>query len=210
LGRYTERKRTESSNKNGERKESAAERRQRWEEEGKQQESIIESWAKVNDLWINDYQDPDGNRANSLEDLMESQWDYFDRGSEAIAYMFDDSTVIKAINLSHYDNNLMRALDKIALHNTLSPNTALEVVGFGRDALGHFQIVALQPYIQGEELSDAEFDEFRNQLGTKESEGWYYIDNYKITDLAPYNIKKYHNPITNTDEYFIIDADYQL
>ena len=210
LGRDIERKRQESPDKGREREESPVERRKRWEEEGRHQESIIESWAKANDLWLNDYEDADGNRANTLEDLMQSQWNYLDRGSEAIAYMFDNSTVIKSINLSHYDNNLQRTLDKIALHNTLSPSTALEVVGFGRDALGHFQIIALQPYIQGEELNDAEFEEFKNKLGTEESEGWYYLDNYKITDLAPYNIKKHHNKATGKDDYFIIDADFQL
>lgn len=210
LGREIERKRQESQDKGGEREESPVERRKRWEEEGRRQESVIESWAKANELWLNDYEDPDGNKANSLEDLMESQWEYFDSGSESVVYTYDDATLIKTINLSHYDNNVLRVLDKIALHNTLSPNTALEVVGFGRDTLGHFQIVILQPYIQGEELTDVEFEQFQKQLGAEQSEGWYYLDNYRITDLAPYNIKKYLNPVSGNYEYGIINADYQL
>lgn len=44
--------------------------------EGQQQEQKIEAWAKVSDLWLNDYEDPNGNKANALEDLLRSQWEY--------------------------------------------------------------------------------------------------------------------------------------
>ena len=43
---------------------------------GRQQEQKIEVWAKASDLWLNDYEDPNGNKANTLEDLLRSQWEY--------------------------------------------------------------------------------------------------------------------------------------
>ena len=46
------------------------------------------------------------------------------------------------------------ALDKFIFKNVLAPNAGLEVVGFGRDSLGLFQIIALQPLIQGSELTE--------------------------------------------------------
>ncbi|MBO4589574.1 MAG: hypothetical protein J5698_01195 [Bacteroidaceae bacterium] len=209
LGRKAETGRNKSSDKGRKREESAVEKARRREREGKEQERLIESWAKSQDLWLNDYEDPDGNKADSLEDLMASQWIFLDRGSEATVYIYDENTVIKTMNLSHYDNNLFRAMDRIVLHNTLSPNTALEVVGFGRDSLGHFQIIALQPFIQGQELTDDEFVEFKRKLNSEE-EGWHYVDNFKITDIAPYNILKYYNQQTGRNEYAIIDADYWI
>lgn len=96
------------------------------------------------------------------------------------------------------------ALDKVFFHNIISPNASLEVVGFGRDNLGHFRIVLLQPYIQGDELTDSEFETFKQKQNLKEENGFYNFGYFRATDIAPYNIKKHNN------EYFIIDADFRL
>ena len=186
------------------RKESPIRRFQRRQREGQEQERIIESWAKANDLWLNDYIDPSGKKADTLENLMESQWDYFDGGSESRVFRYDENRVIKSVNLSHYDGNLQMALDKFIFQNVLAPNAGLEVVGFGRDSLGHFQIIALQPLIQGSELTEEEFALFVSRQTIKETNGWYNLGCFKVTDIAPYNILKYKN------EYFIVDADYRL
>ena len=186
------------------RKESPIRRFQRRQREGQEQERIIESWAKANDLWLNDYTDPSGKKAYSLENLMESQWDYLDGGSESRVFRYDKNRVIKSVNLSHYDGNLQMALDKFIFQNVLAPNAGLEVVGFGRDSLGQFQIIALQPLIPGSELTEEEFALFVSRQTIKEINGWYNLGGFKVTDIAPYNILKYKN------EYFIIDADYRL
>jgi hypothetical protein len=155
-------------------------------------------------LWLNDYTDPSGKKADTLENLMESQWDYIDGGSESRVFRYDENRVIKSVNLSHYDGNLQMALDKFIFQNVLAPNAGLEVVGFGRDSLGLFQIIALQPLIQGSELTEEEFALFVSRQTIKEINGWYNLGGFKVTDIAPYNILKYKN------EYFIIDADYRL
>ncbi len=210
LGRIQRANEDKSRNQKTERGKSEQEKRARREREGKEQEKILETWAKANDLWINDYEDPEGKKANSLEELLESQWPLVGIGSESHVYYYDENTVLKTINLSHYDNNLQRTLDKIALHNSLSPETSLEVMGFGRDSLGHFQIIVLQPKIQGQELTNEEFERFIEKLEVKEKDGWYYKDNLKITDLAPYNILKYKDEKTGEYAYALVDADFWI
>ena len=204
LARFKSTGNPQPSDTHPKRKESPIRRFQRRQREGQEQERIIESWAKANDLWLNDYTDPSGKKADTLENLMESQWDYIDGGSESRVFRYDENRVIKSVNLSHYDGNLQMALDKFIFQNVLAPNAGLDVVGFGRDSLGQFQIIALQPLIQGSELTDEEFALFVSRQTIKEINGWYNLGGFKVTDIAPYNILKYKN------EYFIIDADYRL
>lgn len=174
--------------------------------QGKQQEKLIEAWAKASDLWLNDYEDAEGNRARTLEELLNSQWDYFDQGSESEVYRYDDTQFLKSISLSHTNDNIAKALDKIALFNHMFPETALNIVGFGRDSLGHFRIIALQNIIKGEELTNEELQEFNNKYKLKESKstGWFESQDgvALLTDLSPMNIKK-----DAEGNYFVIDAD---
>lgn len=172
--------------------------------QGKQQEKAVESWAKANDLWLNDYTDEEGNKADTLESLLNSQWQYFDQGSEAEVFRYDDNTVLKAINLSHSNDNIAKQLDKIAIFNNLFPETALQVVGFGRDSLGHFRIIALQPLVRGSELSDADLKDFHSKYPMTVQGPWFKTKDGSalVTDLSPSNILK------DVDgNYFVIDAD---
>lgn len=52
-----------------------------------------------------------------------------------------------------------RALEAIALHNYLFPETVMRIVGFTRDADGLFRTILTQPYIACERLATpAEID----------------------------------------------------
>ena len=181
----------------------AAEEFQEDAKQGKEQERIIEAWAKANDLWLNDYTDEEGNKADSLEDLLNSQWPYFAQGSEAVVHTYDENTVLKAINLAHTNDNVAKLLDKLALFNQQFPETALNVVGFGRDAMGHFRVIVLQDFIQGEELSEDELKDFIDKYQAT-PEGNYKTEdnNIIISDLGTYNILKDKNGV-----YHVIDAD---
>lgn len=172
--------------------------------QGKQQEKAVESWAKANDLWLNDYTDEEGNKADTLENLLNSQWQYFDQGSEAEVFRYDDNTVLKSINLSHSNDNVAKQLDKIAIFNNLFPETALQVVGFGRDSLGHFRIIALQPLVRGSELSDADLKDFHSKYPMTVQGPWSKTKDGSalVTDLSPSNILK-----DADGNYFVIDAD---
>ena len=172
--------------------------------EGREQERLIEAWAKANDLWLNDYVDPDGNKAATLEDLLQSQWIYWNHGSEAEVYIYDSETVLKSINLSHVNDNPGNFLDRIALFNNYFPATALEIVGFGRDSLGHFRTIALQRFIIGIELTEAELDDFLRKLPMRDIGAWYETEDRQaqFSDLSTYNI------LSDKDgNYIVIDAD---
>lgn len=218
LGRNSENGKQRLENQSRKKRESPLKRLQRRQREGKDQERIIEAWAKANDLWLNDYTDEQGNKANSLEDLMESQWEHLKDddgniidGSESTVYIYDKHTYIKAINLSHYHGSLQRALDKIIGQNALQANAGLELVGFGRDSMGNFCMIALQPKIQGEELTDDDYEDFKNRQNLKADEdGYYTLGSIRVSDLGKSNLRKFKNPTTNKTEYFIIDADYEL
>ena len=168
------------------------------------QERLIEAWAKAEDLWLNDYQDPNGKKANSLEDLLCSQWDYWNQGSEAEVYMYDNRTVLKAINLSHVNDNLGKMLVRIALFNALFTSTSMDIVGFGRDSLGHFRVIVTQPHIQGLELTDDDLKEFYAKYKLKQTGGRFETESPDVfvTDLSPSNILR-----DKDGRFYIIDAD---
>lgn len=50
---------------------------------------------------------------------------------------------------------LQRALEAIALHNYLFPETIMRIVGFTRDADGLFRTILTQPYSACERLAFA-------------------------------------------------------
>jgi hypothetical protein len=173
--------------------------------EGKQQEKQLEVWAKAMDLWVNDYEDINGNKAKTLEDLLHSQWEYLNMGSEAEVYAYDDTMVLKSINLSHVNDNPSKLLDRITLFNLLFPTTALDIGGFGRDSLGHFRVIVTQPHIEGTELTAKDLEKFHNKYELEQTEeGWFKIEypNVYITDLSEFNILK-----DNKGNFHIIDAD---
>ena len=171
--------------------------------QGKEQEKVIEAWAKASDLWLNDYEDTEGNKATTLESLLDSQWPYFAQGSEATVYSYDETQVLKSINLSHSNDNVAKVLDKIALFNQQFPESALNIVGFGRDELGHFRIIALQDFVEGEELSDEDLQEFTDKYKATSDGKLKTKDNDVIlSDLGHYNILKDKNGV-----YHVIDAD---
>ena len=172
--------------------------------QGLEQEKHLEAWAKANDLWLNDYEDKDGNKASTLEDLLNSQWDYFAQGSEAEVFMYDETRVLKSINLSHSNDNVAKLLDRIMLFNRMFPETALEIVGFGRDSLGRLRVIATQNTIRGKELTEEQLNDFHSKYKLEKEGAWFKVGdgNVLITDLSPSNIL-----VDESGNYFIIDID---
>ena len=172
--------------------------------QGRQQERLIEAWAKAADLWVNDYTDAQGHKANSLEGLMHSQWQYMDQASEAEVFRYDDTQVIKSISLSHSNDNVAKLLDRIALFNQLFPETALTIQGFGRDKLGHFRVIATQNLINGKELTDEQLKKFHDKYKLKEQGAWFVTPDGTalINDLTNANVM-----IDEQGNYYVIDAD---
>lgn len=176
----------------------------------KQQEQQIESWAKEAGLWYNDYQESsDG----SLESVLEADGGKFsnESGSESLVY-WNNGFAVKAIDASHYTDSPQSLLDKIILHNSIFPETAYEVIGFGRDRGGTFRVIAKQRIIKGEKPTVEDIQKLAKKLGLTKKGGWYYTkDGKRITDLSPKNVIKV-SAINNTNEdtFFVIDCDVEF
>ena len=173
----------------------------------KEQEQQIESWAKEEGLWYNNYIEA---KDGSLESVIEADGGKFSdkSGSETLVYWTKEG-VTKAIDASHYNGNLQGLLDKIVLHNSIFPETTYEVIGFGRDRGRTFRVIAKQKFIEGEEPTIENIQNLADKLGLTKQGGWYYTKDSKgIADLNPKNIIKV--PSTSDikeDTFFVIDCD---
>jgi len=174
------------------------------------QEAAIESWAKKEALWFNEYSDKRARPYPSLEAMLSSEYVEDVGGSESLVYLDEKhNEVIKTISLSHYNGDVQMGLDRIAMHNALFPDTALTVIGFGRDSSGNFRIIAKQPFVQGESASVEEIEQFAKDLGLTKGKGWWYDNNkhnkFRIADLNPANVLK-----DSDGHLHVIDCDIEL
>lgn len=164
--------------------------------EGLIQEILVEQWARRTGCW---FEQP--------EDFLMNICQLQDNGTES-AVFFDayNYAVYKLISLKHY-NVLRLALDRVAIHNGLFPETAMKVLGFARDKSGQFVIMVLQPYVIGDVITETERKEFMSAMGFK-SAGMdygmhlnYYTPELYVGDLNEYNV------IKGSDGLHVIDAD---
>lgn len=86
-----------------------------------------------------------------------------------------------------------KALDAIALHNYLFPETAMHVIGFSRDSDGLFRIILTQPYIRCLRLATKEeIDLLANKKGFRDNwsgQGVNYIsERIALEDMHPANV----------------------
>lgn len=86
-------------------------------------------------------------------------------GAEARVYAKTGDTHVVKLRTSIYAT-LNRALEAIALHNYLFPETIMRVIGFTRDSDGLFRIILTQPYIECNRLATkAEIDTMVKEKG---------------------------------------------
>ena len=131
-------------------------------------------------------------------------------GSEAWVYRKDKDTVIKSRSITGY-NTVSDALRSIELHNTLFPETAMKVVGFGNGD-GEFSIIIEQPFIEGAYTSQEEIDSFVKERFNAEKDPSvirntsYKTDNYLLQDLKPQNVLV--RIVNGEKQYNVIDGDF--
>ena len=146
------------------------------------QEQMIEQWAKATGLWVED----------SERILIETFGPKIPQGAEAkVYYHAGDPSVVKE-RASIYATT-QKALDAIALHNYLFPETAMHVIGFTRDSDGLLRIILTQPYVRCRRLATkAEIDEMVAAKGFRDNrngEGVNYIsDRMALEDMHPANV----------------------
>lgn len=131
-------------------------------------------------------------------------------GSEAWIYRKDKDTVIKSRSITGY-NTVSDALRSIELHNTLFPETAMKVVGFGNGD-GEFSIIIEQPFIEGAYASQEEIDSFVKERFNAEKDPSvigntsYKTDDYLLQDLKPQNVLV--RIVNGEKQYNVIDGDF--
>ena len=146
------------------------------------QEQLIEQWAKASKLWVDD----------SDKILTDTFGPMIAQGAEAkVYYREGDKSVVKE-RTSIYSTT-QKALDAIALHNFLFPETAMNVIGFTRDSDNLMRIILTQPYVRCLRLATKdEIDALVNAKGFHDNwdgQGVNYIsDRMALEDMHPANV----------------------
>lgn len=146
------------------------------------QEQLIEQWARAKDTWIE----------NSEQLLIDNFGEKIAQGAEAKVYYKEGDIAVVKERASIYSTT-QKALDAIALHNYLFPETAMRVIGFTRDSDGLFRIILTQPYVTCQRLATkAEIDNMAISKGFRDNwngEGVNYIsDRIALEDMHPANV----------------------
>ena len=146
------------------------------------QEQFIEEWAKRALLWVE----------NSEQILVEHFGPKIAQGAEARVYYKEGDTSVVKERASIYSTTL-KALEAIALHNYLFPDTMMHVIGFTRDSDGLFRIILTQPYVRCLRLATkAEIDTLASSKGfhsNNQGEGVNYkSERILLEDMHPANV----------------------
>ena len=121
---------------------------------GKLQESVLEAWARSRDIWHD-------NLNNYLTDTFGAKKD---EGAEAeVWYDKASDTAVKTVSLIYFISPQL-ALDRVLIHNYISPMSAMTVEGCGRNEHGDFCLLVRQPWIHGESTTEKEVNGFMKNL----------------------------------------------
>lgn len=152
-----------------------------WEIDEKQ-ELCLQKWAEQKGVWIPE-----------AEGWLENNYGpELAHGAEAKVFCKKGDTHVIKLRTSIY-STLGRALEAIALHNYLFPETIMRVTGFTRDAEGLFRVVLTQPYIECLRLATKkEIDEMLSVKGFIDNgdttEVNYVSDRLNLEDMHPANV----------------------
>ena len=146
------------------------------------QEQQLKRWAEAKGVWIPE-----------AEEWLQSKYGpMMAQGAEAKVYGQTGDTHVIKLRTSIYAT-LGRALEAIALHNYLFPQTIMRVIGFTRDADGLFRIILTQPYVECKRLATkAEIDALVNAKGFSDNgdgNGVNYLSSrLHLEDMHPANV----------------------
>ena len=147
-----------------------------------EQERLLEEWARAKGLWFE----------NSDSIIQKNFGPMIAQGAEAkVYYKEGDPSVAKERTSIYSTTN--KALEAIALHNYLFPETAMRVIGFTRDSDTLLRIVLTQPYIRCQRLATKdEIDAMVAEKGFRDNwqgQGVNYIsERLALEDMHPANV----------------------
>ena len=153
-----------------------------------EQENSIESYAKQKGVWV--------------ENVNAKYGEHHKSGEEALVWANPQRKIVTKSQNTYQYGDLQRKLDSITLHNAKFPETALKVIGFGRNTEGDFQVIVEQPFIVANEngINDANnpiqvakkkelIKQYMGNLGFENTEKNDYADNETlISDLHNGNV----------------------
>ena len=114
---------------------------------------IVESQAKENGVWIDDFS----------KVLIEGM---IGRGGESEVFLSKDGR--KAIKKTHltYFTNSEDLIYKIGIHNLLFPEVRYNIIGFGRDSENRTSVILEQPYIiANTRATQQQISDYMNSIG---------------------------------------------
>ena len=146
------------------------------------QERMIEDWARAVGLWFE----------NSDSIIQKNFGPMIAQGAEAKVYYKEGDPSVAKERTSIYSTT-QKALEAIALHNYLFPETAMRVIGFTRDSDNLLRIVLTQPYIRCLRLATKEeIDTMVTEKGFHDNwqgQGVNYISGrLALEDMHPANV----------------------
>lgn len=87
--------------------------------------------------------------------------------------------------------------------------TKLTVLGFGRDQQGEFKIIAEQPSVEGQPVTDEEISTFMQQMGfeLKNPRNWIYATpEIYLSDMHDENVLR----SLKSETLFVVDCDIRI
>ena len=160
------------------------------------QERQVEEWAKSAGIWHED-----------ALSFGESFGEEMKGGQESHVYEnLPNKSVIKVKNTTQY-HDLQEFLDGIILHNTLFPETAYKVVGFGNDGDG-FVAILEQPFVLGTVPTQEQIDGFVKSVAPDSEKYEAELKNgrYKTLQTLLHDLSPKNAIITPGGNIAIIDA----
>lgn len=161
--------------------------RERVHEESTKQQKALINWAKKNNYLI----------VEPLDYFNEIFGDSNLHGTESTVWKDSaNNRVIKAIALNHYATP-QKLLERILVHNSVFPNTAIKLEGIGTSSKG-INIIVSQPFIKDSNTISS-YEEIENYmtktLGFQHNKGIgpkaeYTKDDYLVSDIRPENVLK--------------------
>lgn len=124
-------------------------------ETAEDQEGLLEAFAREFGIW----------QPHPLDYYKGCGFAFYGFGGEAQVFAEKDVYVHKVCRIAQYES-LVRFFDRVVIQNTLCPEAALFVEGFGRNADSEFVVLMKQRFFrQGFEMSENEISNYMQQLG---------------------------------------------